>query len=43
MRIAEQSAQHSTKFKMTDESINLCGGARRAVAEAAAETRCFDS
>ena len=36
MRIAEQSAQHSTKFKMTDESINLCGDARRAVAEAAA-------
>ena len=28
---------------MTDESINLSGGARRAVAEAAAEARCFDS
>ena len=43
MQIAEQSAQRSLNFQMTDESINLSGGARRAVAEVAAEVRCFDS
>ena len=41
MQIAEQSAQRSLNFQMTDESINLSGGARRAVAEVAAEIRCL--